>query len=160
MSPIHICFIIFFTVSTKFWFIKKKICQGKCRYCLTGLTDKCRNSQIFHSSWCGIANVSLRKETRKPGEVTQELLWCLGRGAQLVGFERVEDVLLCTTTWCLYFCVISGASAAKKHVLKEHTNLNQSSVAQQRAPVVRLLGVQQRRCLRLSQRSHPTLQSR
>lgn len=49
-------------------------------------------------------------------------------------------------------------SAAKKHMLKEHSNLNQSSVAQGSAPAVRLLAVQQCRCLSLSHRNNPTPQ--
>lgn len=82
----------------------------------------------------------------------------LMEGEQLLIFECLEAVFLCIITRCLCFHIISGTSAAKKHMLKEKSNLNQSSVAQGCAPAVRLLGLQRCRCLSLSQRNHPTLQ--
>lgn len=49
--PVDICVIVFFTGSITFGCFFFKIYQEKSRNCLTGLADKCRSSQVFHSSW-------------------------------------------------------------------------------------------------------------
>lgn len=159
MLPVHICVIISFTGSMTFGIFLKNLSRKVKK--LTGLADERRNSQIFHSSWVWWkfwkCNLKRRNQKTRRGNVrTAKMLRGRGTACYIWMLRSCITMHRNLVVFPYYQCT----SAAKKHMLKEHSNLNQSSVAQGSAPAVRLLGVQQCRCLSLSHRNNPTSQPR